>query len=53
MNIALRKRTLSPIRLVLGDSSKRSFMLFVAVYLQLGSITYSNLIAIANDRPKL
>jgi len=37
MNIALRKRTLSPVRLVLEDSSKRSFMLFV-VSLQLGSI---------------
>ena len=29
MNIALRKRTLSPVRLVLEDSSKRSFVLFV------------------------
>jgi hypothetical protein len=38
MNIALRKRTLSPVRLVLEDSSKRSFMLFVVVSLQLGSI---------------
>ena len=37
MNIALRKRTLSPVRLVLEDSSKRSFMLFVVVTLQLGS----------------
>ena len=37
MNIALRKRTLSPVRVVLGDSSKRSFMLFVVVSLQLGS----------------
>ena len=32
------KRTLSPVRLVLEDSSKRSFMLFVVVSLQLGSI---------------
>ena len=31
MNIALRKRTLSPVRLVLEDSSKRSFMLFVVL----------------------
>jgi hypothetical protein len=38
MNIALRKRTLSPVRLVLEDLSKRSFMLFVVVSLQLGSI---------------
>ena len=38
MNIALRKRTLSPVRLVLEDSSKRSFMLFVVVSLQLVSI---------------
>jgi len=42
MNIALRKRTLSPVRLVLEDSSKRSFMLFVVVSLQLGSIIESN-----------
>ena len=40
MNIALRKRTLSPVRIVLEDSSKRSFMLFVVVSLQLGSILY-------------
>ena len=38
LNITLRKRTLSPVRLVLEDSSKRSFMLFVFVSLQLGSI---------------
>jgi len=38
INIALRKRTLSPVRLVLEDSPKRSFMLFVVVSLQLGSI---------------
>ena len=31
MNIALRKRTLSPVRLVLEDSSKHSSMLFVVV----------------------
>jgi len=38
MNIALRnKRTLSPVRLVLEDSSKRSFLLFVVVSLQLGT----------------
>jgi len=42
MNIALRKRTLSPDRLVLEDSSKRSFMLFVVVSLQLGSMILSN-----------
>jgi hypothetical protein len=33
MDIALRKRTLSPVRLVLEGSSKRSFMLFVVVSL--------------------
>jgi hypothetical protein len=38
MDVALRKGTLSPIRLVLEDSSKRSSMLFVVVSLQLGSI---------------
>jgi hypothetical protein len=37
MNIALRKRTLSPVRLFLEDSSKRS-CLFAVVSLQLGSI---------------
>jgi len=37
LSIALRKRTLSPVRLVLEDSSKRTFMLFVVVSLQLGS----------------
>ena len=37
MSVALRKRTLSPVRLVLEDSSKRSFMLFVLVSLQLWS----------------
>ena len=31
MNIALRKRTLSPVRLVPEDSSKHSSMLFVVV----------------------
>jgi len=41
INIALRKRSLSPVRLVLEDSSKRSFMLFVLVSLQLGSIIKS------------
>jgi len=30
--------TLSPVRLVFEDSSKRSFMLFVVVSLQLGSV---------------
>ena len=44
MNIALRKRALSSVRLILEDSSKRSFMLFVDVSLQLGSIIQSNLI---------
>jgi hypothetical protein len=38
MNIVLRKRTLSPVRLFLEDSSKRSSMPFVAFSLQLGSI---------------
>jgi hypothetical protein len=38
MNIALRKRTLSQVRLVLGDSPIRSFLLFVDVSLQLGGI---------------
>jgi hypothetical protein len=42
MNIALRKRTLSPVRLVLEDSSKRSFVLFVGVSLQSRSIFQSN-----------
>jgi len=37
MSIALRKRTLSPVKLVLEDSSIRSFILFI-VSLQLGSI---------------
>ena len=46
MKIALRKRTLSPVGLVLEDSSKHSFMLLVVVVvsLQLGSIIQSNLI---------
>jgi hypothetical protein len=39
MNIALRKGALSPVRLALEDSSKRSFMLLVVVSLQLESIT--------------
>ena len=39
MNIALRERTHSLVRLVLEDSSIRSFfLLFVDVSLQLGSI---------------
>jgi len=38
MNISLRKKIFSPVRLVLEDSSKRSFMLFVVVSLQLGSM---------------
>ena len=42
MSIALRERTLSPVRLVLEDSLKRSFMLFVDVSFQLGSIIRSN-----------
>jgi len=37
MNIALRKRTLSPVRLVLEDSSMRSLLLFIDLSLQLGS----------------
>jgi hypothetical protein len=44
MDFASRKRTLSPVRLVLENSIKRSFMLFVLVSLQLGSIILSNLI---------
>ena len=39
------KRALSPVRLVLDDSSKRSFMLFVVVSLKLGSAIQSNLIS--------
>jgi hypothetical protein len=38
MNIALRKRALSPYRLVLEESSKRSYMPLVVVSLQLGSM---------------
>jgi len=38
MNIKVRKRVLSPVRLVLEDSSKRSFMLLVVVSLQLESV---------------
>ena len=41
MNIVLRKRTLSPVKLVLEDSSKRSFMLLVVISLPLGSIKYN------------
>ena len=44
MGIALRKRALSPVRLVLEDSSKRSFVLFAEVPLQLGSMILSKLI---------
>jgi hypothetical protein len=48
MYIALRERTLSPVRHFLEDSSNRSFMLLVVVVvvvsLQLGSII-SNLIS--------
>jgi len=50
MNIALRKRTLSPVRLVLEDLLKRSFMLFAVVSLQLGSIILSNPQEIAAGR---
>ena len=42
MNIALRKRTLSPVRLLLEDSPKRSFMLLMVASLQLGSLIQSN-----------
>ena len=38
MDISLRKRTLSPVGLVLEDSLIRSSMLFVVVSLQLGSM---------------
>ena len=41
MDIALHKRALSPVRLVLEDSPKRSFMLFVVVSLQLGCIMFN------------
>ena len=44
INLALRKWTFSPVRLVLENSWKRSLMLFVGVSLQLGSIMESNLI---------
>ena len=50
MDISLRKRTLSPVRLVLEDSLKRSFMLFAVVSLQLGSIILSNPQEIAAGR---
>jgi len=51
MNIALRKRTLSPVRLVLEDLSKRSFLLFVVISLQLGCIIQINLIlTLTHDR---
>ena len=43
MDIALRKRTFSPFRLVLEDSSIRSFLLFIGVSLQLGNLIKSNL----------
>jgi hypothetical protein len=36
--MAFLSAKLSPVRLVLEDTSKRSFMLFVVVSLQLGSI---------------
>jgi hypothetical protein len=42
MNIALRKRTLSPVRLVLEASLIRTFLLFVVISLQLGSIIKSS-----------
>ena len=38
IDIVLLKRTLSLVRLVLGNSSMRSFMLLVVVSLPLGSI---------------
>jgi len=42
MNIALCKRTLSPVRLVLEASLIRTFLLFVVISLQLGSIIKSS-----------
>jgi hypothetical protein len=49
-NISLhitQKGTQPRVRLVLKDSSRRSFMLLVAVSLQLGSAIQSNLMAMA------
>jgi len=44
MNIALRKRKLSPVRLALEDSSKSGFLLFAVVSFQMeGSMIKSNL----------
>ena len=44
INISLRKKTFSPVRIVLEDLSIRSSLLFVDVSLQLGSKIQSNLI---------
>jgi len=52
MTIALRKRTLSPVRLALEGSSISSFMLLVVVSLQLGRIIESNLI-VSNPKETL
>ena len=49
---ALRKRTLSPVRLALEGSSISSFMLLVVVSLQLGRIIESNLI-VSNPKETL
>jgi hypothetical protein len=43
MNIALRKRTIRPVRLLLEDSSKRSFMLLGFFFFCNWGV-YSNLI---------
>jgi len=52
MTIALRKRTLSPVRLALEGSSISSLMLLVVVSLQLGRIIESNLI-VSNPKETL
>ena len=52
MVIALRKRTLSQVGILLEDSLKCSFMLLVVVSLQLGRIIESNLI-VSNPKETL
>jgi hypothetical protein len=52
MNIALRKWTLSPVRLVLECSSNRSLAQFVVVSLQVGcKETTTNSIRLRFDEP--
>ena len=53
MTIALRKRTLSPVRLALEGSSISSFMLLVVVSLQLGRIIESNNLIVSNPKETL